>query len=160
MSDSIADMNQALENEEDSDQLRDELNACQHFFTDTDMRSGRHKVINFQLSKLELNLFNEKLNEAVQKLDCAKTKIALAFVLRIIETSDYSSFYAHENNTLFGKSILLCTKADLTTIQNRVNKQDIIEVCTQERQNTECRFKLITNMTIFAALLRRDVQIL
>ena len=54
MSDSIADMNQALENEEDSDQLRDELNACQHFFTDTDMRSGRHKVINFQLSKLYL----------------------------------------------------------------------------------------------------------
>ena len=81
-------------------------------------------------------------------------------MLRLIETSDYSSFYAHENNTLFGKSILLCTKADLTTIQNRVNKQDIIEVCTQERQNTECRFKLITNMTIFAALLRRDVQIL
>ena len=41
----------------------------------------------------------------------------------------------------------------MTTIQNKVNKQDIIEVCPQERQNTNWRFKLITNVTIFAALL-------
>ena len=58
-----------------------------------------------------------------------------------------------KKNTLFDKSILLCTKADLTTIQNKVNKQDIIEICTQERQNTKRRFKLITNVTIFADLL-------
>ena len=50
--------------------------------------------------------------------------------------------------------MLLCTKADLTTIKNKVNKQDIIEVCTQERQNTKWRFRLITNVTIFAALLQ------
>ena len=35
-----------------------------------------------------------------------------------------------------------------------VNKQHIIEVCTQERQNTKWRFKLITIVTIFAALLK------
>ena len=75
-------------------------------------------------------------------------------MLRNIETSEYRYFYAHENNTLFDKSILLCTKADLTTIQNKVNEQDIIEICTQERQNTKWRFKLITNVTIFAALLK------
>ena len=51
--------------------------------------------------------------------------------------------------------MLLCTKADLTTIQNKVKRQDIknknkrqdiIEVCTQERQNTKWRFKLTNNL--------------
>ena len=83
-----------------------------------------------------------------------KIIIALGFVLRNIETGKYHYFYAHENNTLFDKSLLLFTQADLTTIQNKVNKQDIIEVCTQDRQNTKRRFKLIANVTIFAALLK------
>ena len=153
-SDSVADLNNILENEADSDQLRDELNACQNFLTDTEMENGRHKVFSFQLLKLVPNLVNEKLDQVFEKLDCAaKINIALGFLLRNIETSGYRYFYAHENNTLFDKYILLFTKADLTTIQNKVNKQDIIEICTQERQNTKWRFKLIANVTIFAALL-------
>ena len=75
-------------------------------------------------------------------------------MLPIIETGKYRYFYAHENNTLFDKFVLLCAKANLTTIQNKVNKHDIIEVCTQERQNTKLQFKLITHVTIFAALLK------
>ena len=35
-----------------------------------------------------------------------------------------------------------------------MEKIDIVEQCTQERQNTKWRFKLITNVTIFAALLK------
>ena len=148
-------MNKTLENEEDSDQLRDELNAYQHFSTDTEKENGRQKVFNFQFSKLDPNLVNEKLDQVFEKLEyAAKISIALGFVLRIIETSEYRYFYAHENNTLFDKSLLLCTKADLTTKQNKVNKQDIIEICTQERQNTKWQFKLITNVTIIAALLK------
>ena len=155
MSDSVADLNKILENEDDSDQLRDESNACQHFLTDTDMENGRHKVLNFQLSKLDPNLVNEELDQVFEKLDCAaEINIALGFVLRNIETGEYRYFYPLENNTLFDKSILLCTKGDLTTIQNKVKKQDIIEVCTQYRQNAKWRFKLITNLTIFAALLK------
>ena len=50
--------------------------------------------------------------------------------------------------------MLLCTKADLTTIQNKVITQDIIEDSAQKRQNTKWRFKFITNVTIFAALLK------
>ena len=49
-SDFVADLNKILENEKNSDQIRDELNACQHFLTDTEMENGRHKVFNFQLS--------------------------------------------------------------------------------------------------------------
>ena len=75
-------------------------------------------------------------------------------MLRKVKTVEYRYFQAHENNTLFDKSVLLCTKADLMTIQNKVSKQDILEVCTQERQNTKWRFKLITNVNNFAALLK------
>ena len=155
-SDSAADLNKIFENEEDSDQLQDELNACQHFLTDTEVENGRHKLFNFQNSKLDLYLVNEKLNQVFEKLDFAAkiNNVALTFVLRNIETGKYRYFYAHELNTLFDKSMLLCTKADLTTIQNKVNKQDINEVCTQERQKTKWRFKLITNVSIFAALLK------
>ena len=149
-------LNKVLENEEeDSDQLRNELNACQHFLTYTEMKNGRHKVFNFQLSKLDHNLVNEKLDQFFGNLDCAaKINIALGFVLRNIETGEYLYFYAHGNNTLFGKPMLLCTSADFTTIQNKTNQQNIIEFCAQERQNTKWRFKLITNLTIFATLLK------
>ena len=155
-SDTVADLNKIVEEEgEDGEKLKEELIACQHFLVDTEMENGRHKVFNFQMSKLDTKIINEKLEEVFNKLDsAAKINIALGFVLRNIETGEYRYFYAHENNTLFEKSHLLCTKADLTTIKGKVEKFDTVEQCTQERQNTKWRFKLITNVTIFAALLK------
>ena len=98
-SESFADLNKILENEENTDQLRDKLNACQHFLTDTEIENGRHKVFNFQLSKLDPNLVNEKLDQVIENFDCAaKINIALRFVLRNIETGDYLYFYAQKNN--------------------------------------------------------------
>ena len=70
-------------------------------------------------------------------------------MLHNIENSKYCSSHTHENNTLFEK---LCTKADLTSIENKVNPHYIKEACTQERQNTNWRFNLIIYVTIFAAL--------
>ena len=154
--DTVADLNKIVEEEgEDGEKLKEELSACQHFLVDTEMENGRHKVFNFQMSKLDTKIINEKLEEVFNKLDsAAKINIAPGFVLRNIETGEYRYFYARENNTLFEKSHLHCTKADLITIQGKVEKFDIVEQCTQERQNTKWRFKLITNVTIFAALLK------
>ena len=155
-SDTVADLNKIVEDEgEDGEKLKEELGACQYFLVDTEMENGRNKVFNFQMSQLDTKIINEKLEEVFNKLNsAAKINIALGFVLRNIETGEYRYFYAHENNTLFEKSHLLCTKADLITIQGKVEKFDIVEQCTQERQNTKWRFKLITNVTIFAALLK------
>ena len=90
-SDSVAELNKILQNEEDSDQLRDELNACEHFLTDIEMENVRHIVFNFQLSKLDPNLVNEKLDQVFEKLDCAaKISFALGCVLCNIETGEYS----------------------------------------------------------------------
>ena len=154
--DTVADLNKIVEEEgEDGEKLKEELGACQHFLVDTEMENRRNKVFNFQMSKLDTKIINEKLEEVFNKLDsAAKINIALGFVLQNIETGEYRYFYAHENNTLFEKSHLLCTKADLITIQGKVEKFDIVEQCTQERQNTKWRFKLITNVTVFAALLK------
>ena len=140
---------------EDGEKLKEELSACQHFLVDKELENGRHKVFNFKISKLDTKIINQKLEEVFNKLDsAAKINIALGFVLRNSETGEYRYFYAHENNTLFEKSHLLCTKADLITIQGKVEKFDNVEQSTQERQNTKWRFKLITNVTVFAALLK------
>ena len=151
----MADLNKIVEEEgEDGEKLKEELSACQHFLVDTEMENGRYKVFNFQICKLDTKIINEKL-EVFNKLDsAAKIIIALGFVLRNIETGEYRYFYAHENKSLFEKSHLLCTKADLITKQQKVEKFDIVEQCTQERQNTKWRFNLIANVKIFAALLK------
>ena len=54
--------------------------AGQPFFNDTEMRTGKHLVGNFRLSKLDLNEINEKLNEVFKKHNCAaKLNLALDF---------------------------------------------------------------------------------
>ena len=151
----MADLNKIVEEEgDDGEKLKEELSACQHFLVDTGMENGRHKVFKFQMSK-DTKIINEKLEEVFNKLDsAAKISFSLGFILRNVETEEYRYYYAHENNILFEKSQLLCTKAELITIKGKVEKIDIVEQCTQERQNTTWRFKLITNVTIFAALLK------
>ena len=100
-SDTVANLNKIEEEEgEDGEKLKEELSACQHFLVDTEIEKGRHKVFNFQISKLDTKIINEKLEELFNKLDsAAKINIALGFVLRNIETGEYRYFYAHENNT-------------------------------------------------------------
>ena len=155
-SDTVADLNKIVEEErEDGEKLKEKLSACQHFLVDTETENGTHKVFNFQMSKLDTKKINKKLEEVFNKLDsAAKINSSLGFVLRNTEAGEYRYFYAHENNTLFEKSHLLCTKADLITIKGKVEKVDIVQQCSQEHQNTKWRFKLITNVAIFAALLK------
>ena len=112
-------------------------------------------MFNFKLSKLDPNEINEKLKEVFEKLICAaKVNLALGFILRNVDTDEYRCFYAHENNTFFEKSHLLCSKGDLVSLQDRVEKMGLVETCAQESKNTKWRFALNTNVTIFCALLK------
>ena len=90
-------MNKIVEEEgEDDEKLTEKLSACQHFLVDREMENGRHKLFNFQMSKLDTKKINEKLEEVFNKLDsAAKINIAPDFFLRIIETGNYRYFYAH-----------------------------------------------------------------
>ena len=90
-SDTVVDLNIIVEEEgEDGEKLKEELSACHHFLLDTEMENWRHKVFNFQISKLDNNFINEKIEEVFNELDpAAKIKVVLRFVLRNVKTGEY-----------------------------------------------------------------------
>ena len=76
----------------------------------------------------------------------------LGFLLQNIEKNGYRYFYPHKNNLLLDRAFLLSNRNDLLNIQNKIEKLDLIETCTQERQNSKWRIRVITNV-FFAGLL-------
>ena len=137
----------------DSESLKEELAACQHLLDDMHAEHGRQEVFNFSLSDLDTKEINKKL-EVFANLNCAaKINLALGFLLQNIETNDYRYYYPHENNLLLDRAFLVSNKNDLLNLQNEIEKLDLVETCTQERQNSKWRFTVITNVTIFVALL-------
>ena len=100
-------------------------------------------------------LLNNKLDYVFKELKCAaKVKLAFGFVLKTVEDGSCRYFYAHENNTAMERSELVCTQADMTNLKDRMQKMDIVDICTRERSNTKCKFCKLTNLTIFASLLK------
>ena len=74
----------------------------------------------------------------------------------MVESDDggFRYFFAHENNTLQERSKLVCTKDDLAKLKHFLTKTDVIESCSRETMNTKWRFYKLTNLTVFAALLK------
>ena len=78
------DVNDLLEGD-DADP-KEELQACQHFFVDSELGKGRNRVSNFTLSTFDNFLINEKLDSVFKGLECAaKNNLAFGFVLKNIE---------------------------------------------------------------------------
>ena len=139
----------------DDQSLREELQSCRHFLVDSEIRKGRHSVFNFAVNNLTGQLIEEKLDRVLDKLKCvAKLKLALGFILKNIEDGKFRYFYAHENNNLLEQSKLVSNKDDMAKLKEILKKTDVIESCTKERSNTKWRLFKLTNLTIFAALLR------
>ena len=42
----------------DDQNLREELESCKHFWTDTETENGRHRVFNFAISSFDISLLN------------------------------------------------------------------------------------------------------
>ena len=42
--------------------LRDGLESCKHFLTDTEMENGRHRTFSFAMSSSDISLLNDKLD--------------------------------------------------------------------------------------------------
>ena len=84
----------------------------------------------------------------------AKVNLAFGFILKNIEDGWFRYFYAHENNTLLDRSKLVCTHDDLAKLKDFLNKTDVTESCRRERTNTKWRFYKLTNLTVFAVLLK------
>ena len=139
----------------DDQSLREELQSCRHFLVDSEIQKGRHSVFNFAVNNLTAQVIEEKLDHVLDKLKCvAKLNLAHGFILKNIEDGNFRYFYAHENNTLLEQSKLVSNKDDMAKLKENLKKTDVIESCTKESSNTKWRFFKLTNLTIFAALLR------
>ena len=135
--------------------LREELRSCQQFLVDSELESARHKVFNCAVKTLNETIVNEKFDRFLNNLKCAaKVNLAFGFILKNIEDGGFRYFYARENNTLLDRSKLVCSHDDLTKLKNFLNQTDVIESCSRERTNTKWRFYKLTNLTVFAALLK------
>ena len=139
----------------DDQSLREELESCKHFLTDTEMENGRHRVFNFAMSSFDISLLNDKLDYVFNELKfAAKVNLAFAFVLKNIEDGMCRYFYAHENNTIMERTKLVCTPADMTNLKNRMQKMDFVDISTRERANTKWKIHKLSLLTIFASLLK------
>ena len=135
--------------------LREELRSCQNFLVDSELERARHKVLNYAVETLNETIVNEKLDHFFNNLKCAaKVNLAFGFILKEIEDEGFIYFYAHENNTLLDRSKLVCTHDNLAKLKDFLNKSDVIESCSRERLSSKRRFYKLTNLTVFAALLK------
>ena len=135
--------------------LRKELRSCQLFLVDSELERARHKVFIYAVETLNGTIVNEKFDHFFNNLKCAaKVNLGSGFILKKIEDGGFRYFYAHENNTLLDRSKTVCTRDDLAKMKDFLNKTDAIESCSRERINTKWRFYKLTNLTVFAALLK------
>ena len=135
--------------------LREELCSSQLFLVDSELERAIHKVFNYAVETLNETIVNDKLNLFYNNLKCAwKVNLPFGFILKNIEDGRFRYFYAHGNNTLLDRSKLVCTHDNLATLKVFLSKTDVIEFCSRERMNTMWRFYKLTNITVFAALLK------
>ena len=113
----------------DDQSLREEVESCKHFLTDTELENGRHRVFNFAMSSFDMSLLNDKLDFVFKGLKCAaKVNLAFGFVLKNIEDGMCRYFYAHESNTVMERSKLVCTQTDMINLKDRMQKMDIVDI--------------------------------
>ena len=147
------DVEHILEDVEDH-RLREELRSGQHFLLDSELVRARNIAFNYAVETLNETTVTEKLDHFLNNLKvAAKVNLAFGFILKDIEDGGFRYFYAHENNTLLNRSKLVCTR-DLAKLNDFLNKTDVTESCSRERKNTKWRFYKLTNLTVFAALLK------
>ena len=134
--------------------MRKELRFCQHFLVNSELAKARHKVFNYVVETLNEAIVIEKLDQFFNNLKCAaKINLAFDFMLKNIEEGVFICFHAQENNTLLNRSKFLYTREDLAKLTDFPDNADVIESCSRERMNTNCKIYKLTNLTVFAALL-------
>ena len=107
------------------------------------------------MSIFDNSLINKKLDLVFNGLKyAAKVNLAFGFVLKNVEDGSCRYFYAHENNTLMERSKLVCTPDYIINLEEKLQKMDIVDLCTRESANTKWKFYKLTNLTVFVALLK------
>ena len=55
----------------DDQSLREELESCKNFLTNTEMGNGRNRVFNFAMSSFDISLLNDKMDFVFKEPKCA-----------------------------------------------------------------------------------------
>ena len=139
----------------DDQNSREELKSCKYFLRDTEMESGRHRVFNFAMSFFDMSLLKDKWAYVFKELKCAaKVNLACGFVLKNLGDGMCRYFYTHENNTFMARSKLVCTPEDIANLEEKLQKTDIVDLCTREKANAKWKLYKPTNLTAFPAVLK------
>ena len=80
--------------------------------------------------------------------------LAFGFISENINDGGSRLTYAHENITLPVRSKLVCTVDELAKLKANFKKTDFKESCSRKGKNTKWRFYKLTNLTVFAKLLK------
>ena len=134
--------------------LKEELRSYHHSLVESEFKRLRHKVFIHAIGNLNAKIVKEKLHPFFKY--AAKVNLSFRFILRNIEPGGLRYFYIHQNNTLLDQSKLVCTQDDMTQLIDILNKTDVKESCSQERLNTMRRFYKLTNLTVFAVLIKDE----
>ena len=122
---------------------------------DSELERARQKVFIYPIEKLNAEIVDEKFDHFFKNLKCAaKVNLVLGFFLRNIEDGGFRYFYAHENNTLLDRSKLVCTHDDFAKLKGFLKKTNVIKYCSRKNMNLKWRFYKLTNLAVFAALLK------
>ena len=106
------------------------------------------------MSTFDNSLINKKMDLVFKGLKCAaRINPAFGFVLKNVEV-DSCRYFMLTKTTVMERSKLVCTSDDTTNRRVKLPKMDFVDLCTQERANTKCKFYKTTNLTVFAALLK------
>ena len=77
----------------DDQTLREELESCKHFSTNTEMENGKHRIFILAMSYFDMSLLNDKLDYVFKELKCAaKVDLAFGFVLKKIRMECVDTF--------------------------------------------------------------------
>ena len=136
--------------------LREELRSCQHFLVDSELeRDTKYSITQWKLStkqSLTRDLINYFIRQQFEK--CSKSESGFWLHFQKKEDGGFRCFYAHKNKTLLDRSKFVRTHDDLAKLKDFLNNTDVIESYSRERMNTKWRFYKLTNLTVFAALLK------
>ena len=109
----------------------------------------------FVVNNLTGQVIEEKLVRILEKQKCAANlNLALGFILKNVDGGKFRYFHAHENNIPSKHSNFESNKDDMAKLKNNLKKTDVIESCTKARFNAKWGCFKLSNLTIFAALLR------
>ena len=132
-----------------------EMETCKHFLVDSGMENGRHKIFNYFMIIVDASTLNQKLDAVFANLKCAaKSNVLFGFVLRSANGGTCRYYYAHDNKTLMKPSKLEATIKTFSQARGRVNWHWCYRSRIKWRAKTKWNSYQLTNVTLFAALLR------